>query len=250
MKNFKILSVLLLCLLFLTGIAQQQVPYKITYQQAQGHQQTGPADAWETCPTTSIFSQPPSMPTDPWGAYTSDSFFPYLVYENYTGVSDPIGTVHFWGLNLLWDYDWYNCTAEDPMTFEIIFYQDNAGVPGAVVYSETIPIVRDATGLFYNGWPLYHYKAVLSNSVDLAGGWISVQGVSVGIPDNCVFLWMSSEIGDFFAYQLQPPNMVPLEKDLSLCFEAGAEVPLAPWALILGAVLIAGAVFFRYRRIS
>jgi hypothetical protein len=250
MKNLKFFSVLLFSLFLITGMAQQQVTNMITYKQGPDHQQNGPAGVGEACPVNSIFSQPPSIPTDLWAASTSDSFFPYLVYENFTGVTDLIGTVHFWGLNLLYDGGWYDCTGEDPMTFEIKFYQDNANFPGNVVYSETIQISRIITGLSYAGYPLYHYKAVLSNAVSLAGGWISIQGVSNGTPQNCVFLWMSSEIGDSFAYQFSPPNMNPLTDDLSLCFEAGTErVPLAPWALILGAVLIAGTIFMRYRRI-
>jgi len=237
-------------MILLTGMAQQRVPSKISFRDAQGTVQRGPA-AWEACPTTSIFSQSPNMPNDPFSAFTIDSFFPYLVHENYTGVTQPIGIVHFWGLNLIYNSGFFDCSGEDPMGFEIKFYQDNAGLSGAVVYSEILTILRDVAGLSYARYPLYHYKAVLSNPVNLPGGWISIQGVSTGSPENCVFLWMSSPIGDENAYQFSPPNMNQISYDLSLCFEAGttSEVPLAPWALIFGVALIAGSIFLRYRRI-
>jgi hypothetical protein len=251
MKTITKLLVLTLSLVYLTGMAQQQATSGISYKNGHGVVQKAPS-AWEACPTTSFFSQPPVMPDGPWEAFTSDAFFPYLVYENFTGITQPIGTVHFWGLNLLFDDGWFDCSGEDPMTFEIKFYPDNAGLPGAVLYTETLTILRDATGLIYAGYPLYHYKAVLTTPVNLAAGWISIQGVSVGSPTNCDFLWMNSQVGDNLMYQQDlAGGLVPQANNVSLCFEAGNpnDVPLAPWALVLGAVLIAGSVFLRYRRI-
>ena len=247
MKRIKLLSALLLTFVFINATSQQ-TPDRFDYQQAQGHQQTTVADSWEACPQTSIFSQPPHMPNDSWSAFTSDLFYPYLVYENYGGVSDPIGIVHFWGLNLIFNNGWSDCSTEDPMTFEIKFYQDNAGAPGTVVYTESLAISRDNTGLSYSGYPLYHYQANLSNPVNLAGGWISIQGTSLEEP-NCVLLWMSSPVGDGFAWQLVPPNTNEIYYDLSLCFEGYTMVPVAPWALILGLILIASVMLLRYRRI-
>jgi hypothetical protein len=251
MKKFKKLLVIVMSLVLLSGMAQQQSPSGISFKEAQGIVQKAPS-AWEACPTTSFFSQPPVMPDGPWSAFTSDSFFPYIVYENYTGLTQPIGAVHFWGLNLLFAGGWFDCSGENPMTFEIKFYPDNAGLPGAVLYSETLTILSDATGLIYSGYPLFHYKAVLTNPVNMAAGWISIQGVSTGTPDDCVFLWMNSQVGDNLAYQqFGSDPLGNAQDDMSLCFEAGNQnnVPLAPWALVLGAVLIAGSVFLRYRRV-
>jgi hypothetical protein len=249
MKIFRLFFVVMLSLQCAIVLSQQPDPSKLNYQMVQGHQQISPADVFETCPSTSFFGQNPTPPDGNWNAFTSDSFFPYLVFDNFSGLPQPITTVQFWGLTLFFDNGWFVCDNEDPMTFEIKFYQDNAGVPGANVNSFTVTLSRDNTGLVYAGFPLYHYKATLSSSVALTSGWISIQGISVADP-NCVFLWMNSLTGDKLAYQQDATGaMSNIGTDLSICFEGG-QVPVSNWALVLGAVLIGIFVFIRYRKIS
>ena len=250
MKILKLLFVLLLGMQCAVVLSQAQDASKLTYQMVQGHQGSGPADVFETCPPTSFFGQNPVLPDGPWAAYTSDANLgPYLCYENFSGLTQAIGVVHFWGLNLHFADGWFECNNENPMSFEIKFYQDNAGFPGALVATFNMSLTGDNTGLIYVYGPLYHYKAQLNSSVNLAKGWISIQGTSVGDPD-CAFLWMNSQSGDALAYQQTlTGELSNLGTDLSLCFEGGM-VPLSNWALILGAVLIGVFVFIRYRKLS
>jgi hypothetical protein len=254
MKKLKGLLVLLLSLIMLSGMSQQQLTSKITSNGVQGSAQRG-TTAFESCPPASVFSQAPTLPDDAtWTGYTSDenSVFTYLVYENFSGITQPITAVHFWGLKLSYAGGWDVCTTENPMVFNVKFYQDNAGSPGALVESASINILGDNTGLNYGYGSLYHYLAVLETPVSLSAGWISIQGTENGNPDNCIFVWMNSPIGDNTGLQAQP-SMAPLYDNLSLCIEAGSgpipEIPLAPWAIGIGIFLIAGSIMLRYRRL-
>jgi hypothetical protein len=135
------------------------------------------------------------------------------------------------------------------MTFEIKFYQDNGGAPGTVVYSDVLQITGLYTDDDFAGYPSYYFVATLSNPVNLGSGWMSIQGISVSSPEDCWFLWQNSLVGDLNAIQ----NTTLLNDNLAFCFEPGGEapvVPLAPWALILAAVLIGGAVVFRYQKMA
>jgi len=179
------------------------------------------------CPPDTLFGQPAHGPGDPyWTAITSDANTSgsYLVYENFWDVDAPICDIHFWGLSLYNDgVSWYECD-EDPMTFEIKFYQnDPCGDPGTEVCSYTIPITRTATGLQYAGVDLWEYSADLEPCCGLTDGWVSIQGVSIASPD-CWFLWMDSGTGDGLSYQWQDPNLVLRVEDLSLCL-TGEEPP-------------------------
>jgi hypothetical protein len=252
MKKLKGFLVLLLSLIMLSGMSQQQGTSKITSNGVQGSAQRG-LTAFESCPPVSVFSQAPTLPDGAWSAYTSDDnpLFTYEVYENFSGITQPITAVHFWGLKLYWAGGWDVCTGENSVVFNVKFYQDNAGSPGALVESESINIYEDNTGLDFggNGY-LYHYLAVLEFPVNLSAGWVSIQGTVSLNPDDCVFLWMNSPTGD--GSGLQSP-VGPVYDNLSLCIEAGGgpvpETPVSPWALAIGIFLIAGSIMLRYRRL-
>jgi len=68
-----------------------------------------------------MFSQPPVTPDDPWAFYTSDYYLGYLCMDDFWDVEDEICDVHWWGLSLIWDNNWYNCDPQG-MMFEIIIY--------------------------------------------------------------------------------------------------------------------------------
>ena len=180
-----------------------------------------------TCPPGSLFDQPPTPATGGWTAGASDKrtgsgYSELLRYENFSGGGE-ICDIHFWGLSL--SYPWAACN-EDPMTFEIIFYNDDAGAPGTVACGPyTLAISRTDTGESWAGFPLYEYSAVLDPCCNMAAGWVSIQGVSVGSPD-CWFLWAShGETGDGMSL-LDDDGVVTTEVfDLSLCL-TGVYVPI------------------------
>jgi hypothetical protein len=174
------------------------------------------------CPFNTLFGQVPTHPDSFPGAWTSDIQFPYLVFDNFWELEDTICDIHWWGLSLGWDGSgWFLCD-EDPMTFEIKFYTNAAaaGMPDTVVCTYTVTVYRQPTGLFYRGWPLYYWSAVLNPCCVLSTGWVSIQGVSPGIPGtpDCLFIWWGSPQGDNSAFQQYPPaGMHQLYDDLAFC---------------------------------
>jgi hypothetical protein len=97
-----------------------------------------------------IFSQPPSDPFEDWEAYTSDFNLGWICVDDFWELTEPIYDIHWWGLSLLWNNDWYPC---DPtgIQFEIIFY--DAYYTPVCTYAPVIP-TPVATGQYYNDWEL------------------------------------------------------------------------------------------------
>jgi hypothetical protein len=147
------------------------------------------------CPPGTLFGQNPHDPGASWSFGTSavTTGFTYLIQENYEGVDSPICDIHWWGLSLLCCW-----TACDPagVTFDITFYQDAGGVPGAVVCSYTglLPTYV-GTGQFYSGFEMLYYSVELLNPCCmLENGWVSIQ--SQMNANDCAFLWASSPQGN------------------------------------------------------
>ncbi len=184
----------------------------------------------EECPDGSLFSQPPTHPDSSWSGMTSDAGPGYLRAENFWGVCEEICDIHFWGLNLFHDGTaWNDCPYEDPMTFDIVFYYDASGftgpgmwtVPGAVASSYTVSLTRTLTPYVYAVYPVYYYSTILTPCVvPMSAGWVSIQGVSVGTPDDCWFLWSShGNAGDGSGYTVIDggAGWELDDADLSLC---------------------------------
>jgi hypothetical protein len=175
-----------------------------------------------TCPPGSLFDQPPTSATGGWTAGVSDTrtgsgYSELIRFEDFSGGGE-ICDIHFWGLTL--SYPWADCT-EDPMTFEVIFYNDDNGAPGAVVCGPyTLVLSGIPTGEYWAGFPLYEYSAVLDPCCNIAAGWVSVQATSVGSPTDCWFLWAShgeTGFGMSLLYDVDADTWTTEDFDLSLC---------------------------------
>jgi hypothetical protein len=176
------------------------------------------------CPPGSLVDQTPHMPEDGWSIATSDHGMveDYLVAENFSGVTAPIRDVHWAGLNLHFDAGWYACTNEDPMTFEITFWEPGP-TPTTIACQYQYAVIRTATGLLYAGFERYDYMAILDPPCLLTEGWVSIQGISVGTPD-CWFLWHSSPIGNASSLQRQSGTWVETGFDRALCLTGEGEL--------------------------
>jgi hypothetical protein len=141
-----------------------------------------------------IFSQPPSSP-DSWHAHTSDFNLGWICVDDFWDITEPICDIHWWGLSLIWDDDWYAC---DPtgIQFEIVFY--DAYYTPVCTYASVIP-TPISTGQYYNGWELFYWEYDLDPCCDLDNGWVSIQ--SIYSPNSCAFLWMNSPTGNNNAQQ-------------------------------------------------
>ena len=105
------------------------------------------------------------------------------------------------------------------MTFNIIFYEDSGGAPGAEVanFANIEPTFVD-TGLAYSSWgDMWFWQFELPSTVTLAAGWVGIQ--STYCPDGSMFLWATgpdgnlngrqngASVGANFAYSLTAPNI-------------------------------------------
>ncbi len=177
------------------------------------------------CPADALFGQDATSPDGGWTAGTSEvnvNGSNYLRYEDFSGVTGQICDIHWWGLNLVNTGSWMGCTDSDPQ-FEIKFYEDNGGQPGAEVASYVVTPIQTLTGLQYAGFDLYSFDVPsLSPCVTLANGWVSIQGLGDA---DCWFLWMSSgETGSGLSYFDDGTGLQTQDFDLSLCL-TGEYVP-------------------------
>jgi len=169
----------------------------------------------DACPSNTIFGQETHQPSDSWSAGTSDSgpAEAYLIYENFDN-GGMITDIQFWGLDAYFSGGWSECW-EDPMTFDVKFYEDDGGFPGDEVATRTVTINPTPTGLIFSGFELNQYNATFSSGVDLAAGWVSIQGVSD--PTTCWFLWMSGYGNDGHCYQWDGSMMTDRFFDQAIC---------------------------------
>ena len=163
----------------------------------------------EECPPDSLFGQIPHGPDDAWSFGTSaiTTSFDYLIQENYSDATGEICDIHWWGLSLYYSAGWSAC---DPtgMTFNIAFYPDEGGMPGAAVctYTDVLPTVT-STGIFYAGlYEMWYWEIPsLDPCCNLIDGWVSIQ--SQMNDNDCAFLWASSPQGNGQSLQNGAPYL-------------------------------------------
>jgi hypothetical protein len=130
--------------------------------------------------------------------------------------------LHFWGLVLTPDF---TACDENPMTFEIAFYDDNAGVPGNVVWMQNVTLTGTMTPFIYNGFNAYEFELFFDpciTEIPVWAAWLSIQGVSVGDPTDCVFLWAShGDDGDGYHMIEDAEGFTSDVIDLSFCLTYG-----------------------------
>ncbi|HEC76871.1 MAG TPA: hypothetical protein ENI33_06410, partial [Thermoplasmatales archaeon] len=152
-----------------------------------------------------LFEQLPHDPDDDWSFGTTDAGAGYKIYENFWGVNQSIGDVHWWGLTLYYSGGWIEGDP-DGMNFYIEFYSDDptdhTNIPSDLVASFDIPaseVTVTPTGQYYVGFEMYKFEVNLSDAVDLTEGWVAIQ--SHDDPDGDWLLWASAKTGDSFSWQ-------------------------------------------------
>ena len=181
-----------------------------------------PCPGTPQCPSDALFGQNPNLPNEAWSFAFDDADNGYVCYENFGGIFGTIESITFWGIGInLTTY--LDCDAGG--NFQVIFYEDNGGVPGAVVASYDVVPTVTPTGLIFNNGvaevQMMQYDVSFA-PVSLTAGWVSIQNVDV---DGCTFAWAQSFTGDGHAFQ----NTVDLLYDLAMCLEG---TYIAPWLTI------------------
>jgi hypothetical protein len=153
-----------------------------------------------------LFQQPPTAASQNWTFWTSDTALGFLCLDDFWGLATDIGDIHWYGACLLWVGYWLPCD-HTGMEFQIIFYQDAAGSPGAPVatFSNVIPAITYYDT--YAGYPAYRFETDLGMPVSLPNGWVSIQ--STYSPNGCAFLWLNSPTGNWNAIQNGFPVFPP-----------------------------------------
>ncbi len=180
-----------------------------------------------------LFDQPAHTPASDWSADTSEQDVNDSVpmrYErtnNDPVISDPINSLHWWGLfGHFVGATWETCTESDPQ-FEITFWEDNETLPPDTIICGPYVVTPEITptALEFDGFTLYEFGITgLFPQCLLPEGncWVSI----VGLGDtNCWFLWMSSSGYDDTSYYNNDGAWQERDHDLSLCM--GSVVVLA-----------------------
>lgn len=209
-------------------------------------------------PGTLLWSQPPNCinafasqldSSYPFDAKLADDFlFPVAPAQ--------INAIRWWQLWYLGGYTPYVA----PSSFNIFIYNDNTCLPGTLVNSWNVPFSSS------------NEDVGCSSSFDSREYWVSLNPAFIPVSNQHYWVVIQPVI-DF------PPQTMIMESTVdNLCsavldfpeagyygwtaittdvafelygdMQAPLETPVSSWALVLGGVLIAGAVFMRYRRIS
>ena len=142
-------------------------------------------------------------PADVWSAAVSGQAAwqtnMYIVAESIDQAADPdwfdITSLNVWGLSAENSAGFVAC---DPtgMTMDVIFYEDNGGVPGTVICDlQSVTPVITITSLQFSGFNLFQFDIPAACDLGSVGvKWVSVQ--SEPMAGDCSFLWMSASSGD------------------------------------------------------
>lgn len=167
-------------------------------------------------------------PDDPWNAFTSGqtTSFEYEVLDNFTSDLYSISDFHWWGLSLFFTGAGWDFCDPTGMTFDLTFYADAGGQPGAAVcsFGGLTPTAVN-TGASYSGYTLYYWEVTgLSPACEPLGPtWVSIK--SFANAADCAFLWMNAAGGDATALQYDGLSYSVLDADLALCL-TGTIVPV------------------------
>lgn len=182
----------------------------------------------------SLFLQLPHDPSETWSMGTTDVGAGYKLYENFWGVTDTIGDLHWWGLCLVYSGGW---TAGNPanLVFEISFYSDPANDPTmppsdlVTTFTNVVPPTIVNTGQLYSGFTLYYFDGwELPTPVDLEEGWVAIQSTSPGQGSDWL-LWASAKTGDVFSYHEGGTNPYLFDQAMNIT-GVGNAAPLVPAA--------------------
>ncbi|MCD4789090.1 MAG: hypothetical protein K8R37_03740, partial [Bacteroidales bacterium] len=145
----------------------------------------------------------------------------YSVYQYYSGLSEDITSITYWGLNLYHDGTGWSACTEDPMPFEISFYGDNAGAPDLTnllaTYSPTLTAAPTGE-MFAGAYEIMRYTYTFGTAVAITDAWIMIQGQG---STTCWFLWVDSGTTGTFSYQDDGTGPAVTTYVQSLCLGGG-----------------------------
>lgn len=174
-------------------------------------------------------------------SYISDIKSGKKIYDNFSGIVGGITSIEWWGCTVEGD----DYCDENPKSFKISFYTDNAGAVGILYKTYTVLETAVETGATYgtNKLPILHYSYELSPPFPgLSMGWVSIQGNPSG---SCDFTWLTSEYGDGKSYE--EGTKAQLTDDFAFGLKTNPNIPLSNWPVSIVVIAIGGLLVFRFR---
>lgn len=240
----KITFLALTSFLFLTLISfgqAQQSPFTIGEGTMINLNRSGELDP----PANAIFSQQPVGTTT--GFYSDDGtlYNGQTLYEDFQGLTADIGGIVFWGVM----YNGGECYAQgSSYDFDISFYQDNSNAVGTLVNTFTTSVTPIPTGTTIFGAEILRFEITFPSTVSLQSGWVSVVRKNPTNQD-CSFAWVNTTLGNnYSAWKIVSGSYNYASDNLSVCLTGPQPVPVSPWALVFGVLLIGVFMVVRYRR--
>lgn len=127
------------------------------------------------------------------GSHLSDESAGYAAYDSFSGVTEPILGLRFWGMSAApQSGGGLAPCVRRPNDFEVAFFSDSGfGEPGAILYQQQFNALEGQEDLFLSG--VFEYGVKFARPLYIDAGWLSVRGVSGA---ECWFLWSGSGAGD------------------------------------------------------
>ncbi len=182
------------------------------------------------CPEDTVFGLPAHRPDWAWNAGYSeadvggDNYRRLQLFSRYG--YGPICALEWWGLMQRPNGEGTTDCVDGNPTFEVTFYEDLGGTPGAPWLTYQVVPTIEATGLSYDYHILQHFTVdILSPCCLLEQGWVSIQGQGDA---DCWFNWMGAGEDVGYGYSLLSVNNGPLASvpfDLSMCLRYGDGPP-------------------------
>ena len=179
-----------------------------------------------------LLGQDPHGPGDDFDIMSSHqtTWGTWITAETLDQAADPdwfdISSITVWGLSIVSNDGVFAC---DPtgMNFDVIFYEENAGEPGAVIcdLQSVVPVITN-TGVQYTGLGLDLFRFDLPAACDLGTvgrKWFTLQ--SEPHPLDCGFVWLSSADGDGTSLQDGGGGWQIKDNDRSMCIN-GVTIPV------------------------
>lgn len=168
----------------------------------------------ENCPAGVTSSQPPAPVLSPnAGAYGSDVLLEDYRIERFSGMTEPIVTVRWWGVGI--DVGTFAQCMRTDNQFIVRFYEGSLFTRGDLVSEQTVTASQESTGEQVSNRTIYRHRAELPVPVALSDGWLSIQGSG---DTSCAFYWYRSDVGNGdHIRESESPITPSAAGDLSYC---------------------------------
>jgi len=201
-------SLLSLMLISVVGFAQVSKPLVSHAKQADASKlyitgsQSMKGGEITTCPANSLFSSAYDAPSSAGTSEVNANGSNYQIATSFQTVGGTIETVHIWMLSMINTGSWATCDG-DPMHVNVTFYENNAGAVGDVyaTFTDITPTITPANLTLFGSYPVSFMSITLPSSVDLANGFVSVQGTTPSAGTDCWLMWVNAPNGGGTSYQ-------------------------------------------------